>query len=102
MDPPDLAYADEAWLQSRLENLESEVDSQSKLLVRLLHTRDQQVARLNKNFDKLTEVMKQIARDTGVYVCVCVCVCACVLCVVYVCVCVRKCKLSVIICYLIL
>lgn len=65
MDPPDLAHADEAWLQSRLENLEAEVESQSKLLVRLLHTRDQQVARLNKNFEKLTEAMKQIARDAG-------------------------------------
>lgn len=61
----ELDDCDEAWLQSRLENLEAEVESQSKLLVRLLHTRDQQVARLNKNFEKLTEAMKQIARDAG-------------------------------------
>lgn len=61
----ELEDCEEAFLKSRLENLESEVESQSKLLVRLLHTRDLQVARLSKNYEKLTEALKEIARDTG-------------------------------------
>ena len=52
-------------LQLVLENLEHEVDTVSRLLVRLLHVRDKKAGRLMAQYSKLTLVLRQFAKRNG-------------------------------------
>ena len=59
-------------MQTVLENMEHEVDTVSRLLVRLLHVRDKRAGRLLGQYDRLTAVLRHFAEENGVCVCVCV------------------------------
>ena len=48
-----------------MENLEHEVDTVSRLLVRLLHVRDKRAGRLLGQYNKLTAVLRNYAKRNG-------------------------------------
>ena len=48
-----------------LDNLDHDVDTVSRLLVRLLHVRDKRAGRLVAQYGKLTTVLRQFAKRNG-------------------------------------
>ena len=48
-----------------LENLEHEVDTVSRLLIRLLHVRDKRAGKLVGQYSKLTAVLRNFAKRNG-------------------------------------
>lgn len=54
-----------AQLQAVLDNLEHEVDTVSRLLVRLLHVRDKRAGRLVGQYSNLTSVLRHFAKKNG-------------------------------------
>ena len=51
-----------------LENLEHETDTESRLLVRLLHVRDKRAGRLVAQYSKLTLVLRHFAKKSGEWI----------------------------------
>lgn len=48
-----------------LDNLEHEVDTVSRLLIRLLHVRDKRAGKLVGQYSKLTAVLRNFAKRNG-------------------------------------
>ena len=54
-----------AHLRAVADNLEHEVDTVSRLLVRLLHVRDKKAGKLLRQYEKLTAILKNFAEKNG-------------------------------------
>ena len=54
-----------AQLRLVLDNMEHEVDTVSRLLIRLLHVRDKRAGRLVGLYGKLTAVLRNFAKKNG-------------------------------------
>ena len=58
-------YAGHSELQGIVETLTHEVEGQSNLLVRLLQLRDKRAAKLDKQFRRMTAILKDYSKKNG-------------------------------------